>query len=77
MKISLPEGFEIPENAVPGKPFEVVATIVRKEDGSFDLVAIDGIEIEESSESEENEEPEEEDYMTRRASEIRMPWPED
>lgn len=76
MKISLPEGFEIPDNAVPDEPFEVVATIVQKEDGSFDLVAIDGVEIESESDESDETEQEEDDFMARRAADIRMPWPE-
>jgi hypothetical protein len=61
MKIVLPEGFPLPENARPGEPFEVVATIAPGEDGGFTLTAIDGVELsEEESEDGEEEMMEEE-----------------
>lgn len=65
MKITLPEGFTAPENAKPGTPFEVVATVVQSEDGEYDLTAIDGMELPEDEESEE------EDEMK---VEIELPW---
>lgn len=55
MKLNLPANFPIPENARPGEPFEVVATITPGEDGGFNLTAIDGIEL--SDEEEEMEGP--------------------
>jgi len=55
MKITLPEGFPLPENARPGEPFEVVATIAPGEDGGFSITAIDGMKLSEEEESEEDE----------------------
>lgn len=55
MKITLPEGFPMPENARPGEPFDVVATIKPGEDGGFTLSAIDGMELPEEGEEEEDE----------------------
>ena len=46
MKLNLPKGYEPPENAQPGQPFEAVATLSMEEDGTFELVAIDGMAIE-------------------------------
>ncbi len=45
MKITLPENYPLPENARPGEPFEAVATLKPNEDGSFELTAIDGVEL--------------------------------
>jgi len=73
MKITLPDGFELPENAQPGEPFEVVATLELEEDGSFQLVAIDGVELPDSEK--EDDEPDE-DPVSRRNAEVVMPWPE-
>jgi hypothetical protein len=58
MKITLPEGFPMPENSRPGEPFDVVATIRPDEGGMFALVALDGMELP----SDEGEEMEEEEY---------------
>lgn len=65
MKVTLPEGYQAPDNAKPGEPFEVVATLVQGKDGGFELTAIDGIKLEESGEEEEYEE-----------SPMKMPWDE-
>jgi hypothetical protein len=65
MKIVLPAGYEIPDNAKPGEPFEAVVTLVAEEDGSFEIKAIDGMEIEEDEEPEEDE-----------ASAIKLAWNE-
>lgn len=80
MKITLPEGFPMPDNARPGEPFEVVATIAPSEDGGFSITALDGMPVDgdESEEPEmEEEEPEEEgsavtDYND--ASQIKLPF---
>jgi hypothetical protein len=56
MKITLPEGFKLPETAVPGEPFEAVATLKMEEDGSVELKALDGVEIPEEDETNEPEE---------------------
>jgi hypothetical protein len=61
MKITLPEGFPLPENVRPGEPFEVVATIAPGEDGGFTLTAIDGMKLPEEGESEEVEMEEEDE----------------
>lgn len=53
MKLMLPEGFTPPSNARPGETFEVVATIEPEEDGSFMLVAVDGIKLPEEDEIDE------------------------
>ena len=78
MKITLPEGYEIPENVKPGQPFEAVATLVASGDGTFELTAIDGTELAPEG---EDEEPEmEESMMTgeqRLAKNVRLPWEDD
>lgn len=70
MKITLPTGYELPDGAKPGEPFEVVATLVASDDGTFDLVAVDGMEIEETPDT-DVETPEEE-----MAPAIKLPWQE-
>ena len=60
MKITLPAGYEVPDNAKPGEEFEVVATLEQNEDGTFELVAIDGTKLEDESEAAEMMEPESE-----------------
>jgi hypothetical protein len=67
MKINLPEGFMPPKNARPDEPFEVVATLRPDEDGTFSLVAVDGLKLAEDDE---------EDEMNERtdASAIRLPF---
>jgi hypothetical protein len=57
MKITLPEGFQVPSTAKPGQPFEVVATIVMGEDGAM-LTSLDGMELAEEEEEGEEEEAE-------------------
>lgn len=57
MNIPMPKGFEMPENAKPGEPFEVVATIVAGEDGSFNITAIDGAALQEAAEEAAEEAP--------------------
>jgi hypothetical protein len=59
MKITLPEGFKMPEGSRPGEPFEVVATIAPDEEGGFSLAALDGMSLPE----EETEEMETEEMM--------------
>ena len=51
MKISLPRGYQPPESARPGEPFEVVAVIVPSEDGSFSLKSLDGVDMGEGGDS--------------------------
>lgn len=76
MKLTLPEGFTAPQNARPEEPFEVVATICPCEDGTFSLVAIDGVKL---PEDDEENEMEEEETATERtdASNIRLPFGEE
>lgn len=49
----MPEGFQAPEDSQPGKPFEVMATVMMTEDGMLALSAIDGAPV--AAESEESE----------------------
>lgn len=58
MTISLPKGYQPPQGAKPGEPFEVVAMLVASEDGTFLIQSIDGVEVGESEEPEEMEEME-------------------
>jgi len=70
MILPLPQGFTPPENARPGEAFEVVATVKANEDGSFELLAIDGMEVGKS------ETPAKEDAMSRFAAKVKLPWDE-
>lgn len=56
-KFAMPPGFEMPDNAVPGEPFEVVATVVVEDDGSVMVTAIDGAPIEGYEDKPEGEAP--------------------
>lgn len=74
MKITLPEGFPMPENSRPGEPFDVVATIRPDEGGMFSLVALDGMELpsgegDEMEEEDEGEVPEQVD-----ATNVKLPF---
>jgi hypothetical protein len=40
-----PEGFAAPEDAKPGEPFDVLASVVLSDDGMVSLTAVDGLEI--------------------------------
>ena len=53
MIITLPKGYQPPEQARPGEPFEVVAVLVSDKDGTFTLKSLDGVELEEPEEEEE------------------------
>ena len=58
-----PQGWEIPQDAQPGKPFSAVGTFMMDEDGTITLTEIDGSpieapEMEEEGEEEEGEEEE-------------------
>ena len=70
MILSLPEGYAPPENARPGEPFEAVATLKVNDDGSFELLMIDGAELA----KEKEEAAEEEDEMAKFAAKIPLPW---
>ena len=52
MRITLPKGFEPPVSAKPGEPFEAVATLLMNEDGTFELSALDGMDVGELNEPE-------------------------
>ena len=47
MKLSFtaPEGWQMPEDATPGQPFQAVGTFMADENGNITLTAIDGTEI--------------------------------
>lgn len=55
IKFPMPDGFAAPEDAQPGKPFEVMATVMMSEDGMLALSAIDGAPIASAPEPEEEE----------------------
>ena len=60
MKIKLPDGFQMPEGAKPGEPFEVTATLVSHDGGSAELMALDGVKLPDNhGKEEEGEGPEE------------------
>jgi hypothetical protein len=42
IKFPAPEGFSVPEDSDPTKPFEVMASVTLGEDGMLSLSAIDG-----------------------------------
>lgn len=56
MKITLPEGFQMPASAKPGEPFEVVATLLADENGMVNMTALDGMALAEEMEEEDAEE---------------------
>ena len=72
MNITLPKGYELPDGAQMGEPFEAVATLIANEDGTFKLDAIDGMDIE--GETEEEEEEEIESPEARLAASVKLPW---
>jgi len=71
MNITLPKGYELPDGAQMGEPFEAVATLIANEDGTFTLDAIDGMDIgsETEEDAEETESPE-----AQLAASVKMPW---
>ena len=70
----MPGGFPPPKNARPNEPFEIVASIRPSEDGTFSIVAIDGVPLPEEEEDDEMEMP-----MNERtdASNIKLPFEEE
>lgn len=78
MKITLPPDYKAPDNAKPGEPFEVVATLVQAEDGSFDLTQVDGMPVsdDESGEPDESGSPSTAAPKVAGpdASRFKMPW---
>jgi hypothetical protein len=77
MKITLPPDYKAPDNAKPGEPFEVVATLVQAEDGSFDLTQVDGMPVNDD-EANETDESETQAMAPKvagpDASRFKMPW---
>lgn len=53
-----PQGWEIPQDAQPGKPFSAVGTFMMDEDGTITLTEIDGSPIEAPEMEKEGEEEE-------------------
>ena len=71
-----PEGFSAPEDAKPGQPFEVMATVVMADDGSLTLDAVDGVPVakapyKKDAEEDSSVEPEDEDKTAE--TEIELP----
>jgi hypothetical protein len=56
MQITLPTSYEVPSGVKPGEPFDVSATLVKNEDGTFNLVAIDGVDLDTDKEQGEGAE---------------------
>lgn len=68
MILALPQGYTPPESARPGEPFEVVASIKANDDGTFELLTIDGMELG------QEEAAEEQDEMSKFAAKVPLPW---
>ncbi len=45
LSFTSPDGWQMPEDAMPGQPFQAVGTFLADEDGNITLTAIDGTEI--------------------------------
>ena len=58
MKIMLPEGFELPETARDGEPFDAVVTLKPGDDGSYIIEAVNGSPMPKENMEEEEEDPE-------------------
>lgn len=56
MKIMLPEGFELPETAQDGEPFDAVVTLRPGEDGSYTIESLNGSPLPKEEEEMEEEE---------------------
>lgn len=69
MNLSLPEGYVMPESARPGESFEAVATLKPNDDGSFELVALDGMPLGGGNDTEEVL-----DGAQKLAKKVRLPW---
>lgn len=84
MKIKMPKGFEPPKGTEPEQPFDVVASIEQCEDGSYELLAIDGAKMDDSKEEKdeadkgtdnsEEEATEAGPQMPGSAKGLKMPW---
>ena len=76
MKLTLPEGFTAPKTARPGEPFEMVATVRPSEDGTFALIALDGVKL---PEDEEDDDEDEEEYVDEQidGTNVRLPFGEE
>jgi hypothetical protein len=78
MQVTLPASYEVPSGVKPGEPFDAAATLVQNEDGTFNLVAIDGVDLD--ADTEETEGAEEQGEPTEGpppADQRRMPMPWD
>jgi hypothetical protein len=45
LSFTSPDGWQMPEDATPGQPFQAVGTFLADENGNITLTAIDGTEI--------------------------------
>jgi hypothetical protein len=45
VEFPLPQGFQVPQDVEPGQTFDAVASLKLAEDGSAELVSLDGIPI--------------------------------
>jgi hypothetical protein len=45
LSFTSPDGWQMPEDAMPGQPFQAVGTFLADENGNITLTAIDGTEI--------------------------------
>jgi len=55
-----PDGFAAPEDSEPGKPFDVLATVVMGDNGEITLQAVDGIDVAANETESEDSEMEDE-----------------
>jgi hypothetical protein len=46
IEFKLPEGFQVPDQTEPGQSFDAVATVSVGEDGTAQLLALDGLPVE-------------------------------
>lgn len=52
IEFSLPEGFNTPQDVEPGSTFDAVASLKLEEDGSVELVSLDGVPVGDDKEEE-------------------------
>ena len=81
MKIALPEGYQPPDTAQPGQPFEAVATLVDCGDGTFKLQSIDGNEVKPccgcKDDGDKGDGEKEMGPRERLAASVKLPWSDD